>query len=245
MKKKNITLVFTVVISGFMLMSAFAGTWEQDSVGYWYQNNDGSYPVGKLQEINGQQYQFDFAGYLQAYAPTVLQKQIMEKQVSPLITGYEMYAGEDLELKSVNLTDVNMVDLLYSYINREMWWENSVLFNLVGKDEFSNDSIFDKDSTIKHVSDMFGKPVNENMIADYSGIVIKDNTITVVPADGEGVAEAKVESYTIEGSRLRVSLRYEIEYNVEELNTAGKMTAVYVVNPNSFFGYSLESMKLE
>lgn len=51
-------------ISIAMCMTAFAGEWKQDSAGWWYQNDDGSYPTNQWQEINNKKYYFDESGYM-------------------------------------------------------------------------------------------------------------------------------------------------------------------------------------
>ena len=45
-------------------MTSFAGEWKQDASGWWYQNDDGSYPTNTWKEINGKQYYFDNNGYI-------------------------------------------------------------------------------------------------------------------------------------------------------------------------------------
>lgn len=47
-----------------MCMTTFAGEWKQDATGWWYQNDDGGYPVSTWQEIDGKQYYFNENGYL-------------------------------------------------------------------------------------------------------------------------------------------------------------------------------------
>ena len=49
-----------------MNFTVYAGQWRQDSKGYWYQNDDGSYPVNQWQEISGKQYYFGADGYMLA-----------------------------------------------------------------------------------------------------------------------------------------------------------------------------------
>lgn len=47
MKKsqKTLSLVLLSVLFLFILsFASFAGTWKQDAKGYWYENDDGSYP---------------------------------------------------------------------------------------------------------------------------------------------------------------------------------------------------------
>lgn len=65
MKKKGI---ITVVLAGILTLastiSSFAGEWRQDNVGWWWQEDDGSYPVDEWQYINGKYYYFDKSGYM-------------------------------------------------------------------------------------------------------------------------------------------------------------------------------------
>lgn len=44
--------------------SAFAGNWEKDSAGWWYDNLDGTYPASAWQHIDGQWYYFNANGYM-------------------------------------------------------------------------------------------------------------------------------------------------------------------------------------
>ena len=74
MKKGIFAALAATALSVVMSVTAFAGTWVQDSVGWWYQRDDGSYPAGKWEEIvtydNGREsrmlYCFDEKGYLAA-----------------------------------------------------------------------------------------------------------------------------------------------------------------------------------
>ncbi len=51
---------------------SFAGEWKQDSIGWWYRNNDGTYPAGEWKWIDGdgdtwaESYCFDADGYMLA-----------------------------------------------------------------------------------------------------------------------------------------------------------------------------------
>lgn len=61
----TVGLLFSVLFAG----SAYAGEWEQDFYGWWYQNEDGTYPVNSWQWIDGNNdgvaecYYFDENGY--------------------------------------------------------------------------------------------------------------------------------------------------------------------------------------
>ena len=70
MKKTFLTLIAARTMALSMTISAFAGSWQQDNVGWWWQNDDGSYPVNCWQWIDGnndgiaESYYFNAAGYL-------------------------------------------------------------------------------------------------------------------------------------------------------------------------------------
>ncbi len=70
MKKKLLTLIATGAMTLSMTISAFAGSWQQDNAGWWWQNDDGSYPVSCWKWIDGnndgiaESYCFNAAGYL-------------------------------------------------------------------------------------------------------------------------------------------------------------------------------------
>lgn len=63
MKKSKI--IFTaLILSTAMSITSLAGQWRQDAKGYWYENDDGSYPTNQWQEIDGEYYYFENAGYM-------------------------------------------------------------------------------------------------------------------------------------------------------------------------------------
>lgn len=75
MKKLNL-LFATVIISGALSFVAFADEWKQNATGWWYENDNGSYPVDCWREINGKQYYFDGSGYLLLNTTTPDGKQV-------------------------------------------------------------------------------------------------------------------------------------------------------------------------
>ena len=70
MKKSFKTLLLTGLLSLSMVLPAFAGSWQNDGIGSWYLNDDGSYPVNCWQWIDSnldgiaESYYFNEAGYL-------------------------------------------------------------------------------------------------------------------------------------------------------------------------------------
>lgn len=44
--------------------TAASGTWKKDSIGWWYEYSNGSYPVSKWEKIGGKWYYFSASGYM-------------------------------------------------------------------------------------------------------------------------------------------------------------------------------------
>ena len=63
-------LLGVVIMSMAMTFPAMAGEWKRDDLGWWYQNDDGTYPTDGWQEINGKQYYFNSSGYMLENAAT-------------------------------------------------------------------------------------------------------------------------------------------------------------------------------
>ena len=56
MKKKLLVIAATAGIMTLAIgMTTFAGQWKQDAVGWWWQEDNGSYPVNKWEEVNGEE----------------------------------------------------------------------------------------------------------------------------------------------------------------------------------------------
>ena len=70
MKKKIAFISMLVGLSVISITPAFAGQWKQDSKGWWWQEDNGSYPVSAWKEINGRQYYFGADGYMLANTTT-------------------------------------------------------------------------------------------------------------------------------------------------------------------------------
>ncbi|MFQ8776612.1 MAG: hypothetical protein ACLR78_02880 [Roseburia sp.] len=70
MKKKFMTLAPTAAMAASMGMTAFAGQWVQNTTGWWWQEDNGSYPVSQWKWLDGNKdgiyecYAFDSNGYI-------------------------------------------------------------------------------------------------------------------------------------------------------------------------------------
>lgn len=69
MKRKAIVGIVTAIMALSTNMAAFAGQWQSDASGWWYQNDDGGYPANTWQWIDGngdgvaESYYFNEQGY--------------------------------------------------------------------------------------------------------------------------------------------------------------------------------------
>lgn len=62
--KRIVTAVLTAALALSSATAALAGEWKEDSTGWWYQEDDLSYPSNSWKEIGGKWYYFDGNGYL-------------------------------------------------------------------------------------------------------------------------------------------------------------------------------------
>ena len=68
--KKAITIVIATATMASQAMTAMAAEWKQNEIGYWYQEDNGSYPTNSWKWINGKCYYFDSNGYMLASTTT-------------------------------------------------------------------------------------------------------------------------------------------------------------------------------
>ncbi len=66
MKKKILTAMASVLIlTAIPSVTSFAGQWKQNDIGYWYENDQGSYVKNSWLSDDGKWYHFDNNGYMQ------------------------------------------------------------------------------------------------------------------------------------------------------------------------------------
>ena len=65
MKKMRMFLL-TAMIAAAVSVPVQAGEWRSDAKGWWYAEDDGSYPVSQWKEVNGKYYYFGADGYMLA-----------------------------------------------------------------------------------------------------------------------------------------------------------------------------------
>jgi len=98
MKKFTAVLMSTLVFSLMFVFVAFGGSWKKDHIGWWYQNDDGSYPVNCWQWIDGNQdgasecYYFNASGYCLLDTKTP-DGYYVDKNGAWVVNGVVMYKG--------------------------------------------------------------------------------------------------------------------------------------------------------
>ena len=68
--KKALAIVIATATMASQAMPAMAADWKQNEIGYWYQEDNGSYPTNSWKWINGKCYYFDSNGYMLANTTT-------------------------------------------------------------------------------------------------------------------------------------------------------------------------------
>lgn len=68
--KRLLAIVIATATMASQAMPAFAAEWKQNEIGYWYQEDNGSYPTNSWKWINGRCYYFDSNGYMLANTTT-------------------------------------------------------------------------------------------------------------------------------------------------------------------------------
>ena len=99
---------------------AYAGQWQQNSTGWWYQNDDNSYPRNSWQWINGKSYYFDSNGYMLANTTTpdgynvdANGAWIVNGVVQTQSTGTQTYTGAASGYNKDGISNI-AIDLLHS-----------------------------------------------------------------------------------------------------------------------------------
>ena len=65
MKKHTRLFILALLMTFLAAMPVYAAQWHQDTTGWWYEQDNGTYPAGKWELINGQWYNFNQSGYMQ------------------------------------------------------------------------------------------------------------------------------------------------------------------------------------
>lgn len=64
MFKKFVSVFCAAALLACTPMTALAGSWQSDNTGWWYQEDDGSYPAAAWKQVDGVWYHFSENGYM-------------------------------------------------------------------------------------------------------------------------------------------------------------------------------------
>lgn len=124
MKKPKI-IIMSLILSVSFCLNAFAGEWKQDSDGWKYQEDNGSYPTSAWKEINGNWYYFDEGGHMlsdtttpDGYAVSKSGEWIIPKETVSAASGAKTYSF-DKKGRWVSEGDIPEGEYVY-YPNTEM-----------------------------------------------------------------------------------------------------------------------------
>ena len=60
----SLLLAGTILATSLTPMPVSAASWKKNSVGWWYEEDNGSYPANQWKQINGNWYWFNKNGYM-------------------------------------------------------------------------------------------------------------------------------------------------------------------------------------
>lgn len=175
---------------------------------------------------------------------------IMEHLLSPLI--YWNGQESNFSVETADLSNSQRLELAYWNMNNNEDWElldaGLQIFDTEGN---SSDAagIYSLSQVADRLADMYGGDISEEQLLSEAenGMLLKltpeveEGQITYEPMDGEGWTTVNFEEFTMNGGKLEADGTYKIDFNSGD-RLEGKIEAVFIPNPDSFFGYTLESV---
>ena len=175
---------------------------------------------------------------------------IMGHLLSPLF--YWNGQEPNFSVETADLSDSQRIELAYWNMNNNEDWElldaGLQIFDTEGN---SSDAagIYSLSQVADRLADMYGGDISEEQLLSEAenGMLLKltpeveEGQITYEPMDGEGWTTVNFEEFTMNGGKLEADGTYTIDFNSGD-RLEGKIEAVFIPNPDSFFGYTLESV---
>jgi hypothetical protein len=258
--KKPIIGFIIVVFSIFMASTAFAGTWRQDSKGWRYQNDDGSWhECGWFKDKDGNWYYFNQAGYMLTNATTPDGYQVaangtwIQTNSSNELSGYQkdiiiksiIYDGKETHY-TADLSEKQAVYYMSSLITHDT---NDRNYNQTTKGHYFFDSpqlrdnenlsyYYNEDEVIKKTQDLLGVSISKETFAEAylnekDGYILSSGTSS---EEGSEITNYRIEDY---GNTIQVYCTWKCWNNIEDWVSSS--VATFKKNPESFFGYTLVS----
>lgn len=268
MRKKSF-IALTVAMVLFGSITSYAGQWKQDSKGWWYQNDDGSYPANKWSQINGEYYYFNSSGYMLANTTTPdgykvgsdgtwlngseSQRQgISESQKKIIKDSLEIFLYQNKWKLDANIHEPIITSDLSNYdigqlLNYHLIVDSSnatmgygTTFPLFGESR-NGEYSFNYDQSKKMMKDLYGQTVSDSSVKQIMNV--SGNNITCYPGDPDRWTSITIQDCKISNDELFVYMNYKTVVSASEQgHSEGKLGARYKKNADSFFGYTLLSV---
>lgn len=184
MKKRLFTMITTILICLNSIIITFAGSWQQDAGGYWYQYDDGTKATEKWEFINGNWYYFRPSGYMATNWTKVNDKWYY------------------LEPTGEMRTSALITDVFVFYFNADgscaNFYENTTPSTQAGWSSYSTGSLATlteeliKGNIVYYNGIYWATPDYRNMIANEKVVSYHDVSKDTTPSNRFGFADAKI-----------------------------------------------------
>ena len=171
---------------------------------------------------------------------------IMGHLITPLIYWNRQEDDPDFSVETADLSDSQRIELAYWHMNNG--YNGPEIFGAEGNSQ-DGAGIYSLSQVADRLADMYGGDISEERLLSEGekGILLKitpevgEGQITYEPLDGEGWTTVDFAEFVIAEGKLEASGTYVIEWNAGN-TLEGDVLAVFASNPDSFFGYTLESV---
>lgn len=170
------------------------------------------------------------------------QKRVMELLLSPLV--YAQHPDNGI-VRTVKLSQERIVNLMSYHLNDIMEDpDNSIFAPLADETAHS----VEQGLVYQYMEDMYGQPVSMKAVEkelswDFTFLKLENGRLRVTGAGGESWCGVTLEEFAMEDGKMQAKGYYEIELG--DIMLTGDVRAVFEVNPDSFFGYTLELAEIE
>ena len=170
------------------------------------------------------------------------QKRVMELLLPPLV--YEQHPDNGI-VRTGNLSPERIVSLMDGHLNGITIDPNNSIFA-----PFADETTHSVEQGLvyRYVEDMYGQPVSMKAVEkefsrEFTCLRLENGRLSVTMAEGESWCGVTLEEFALENGKMKAKGYYEIELG--DIMLTGDVRAVFEVNPDSFFGYTLESVEIE
>ena len=170
------------------------------------------------------------------------QKRVMELLLPPLV--YEQHPDNGI-VRTGNLSPERIVSLMNGHLNGITIDPNNSIFA-----PFADETTHSVEQGLvyRYMEDIYGQPVSMKAVEkefsrEFTCLRLENGRLSVTVAEGESWCGVTLEEFALENGKMKAKGYYEIELG--DIMLTGDVRAVFEVNPDSFFGYTLESVEIE